>query len=202
MVDDAWEQESQEGCTRWEIPDVNSNVDTSAFAPPSAKQLDQIQRDAYEEGFATGYQEGLQRAESEILEKKQQLQVVMDSIAEPMNIIDESIEKELIKIVMTICQRLIGHEYQRDPKLLGQLIKQIKSVLMAPGVELMVYMHPEDIALIAQCLKEHDLHHIELIEQDTLARGACQVKTATADMDASIDTRIHNLLDDYLADLA
>lgn len=195
-----FENLSADQVMRWEIPEVGDPTKSSSITPPSVKQLEKVQKNAYEEGFSTGYQEGLQKAEAESQHLKVSLSSVIQNLAVPLQSIDHEIENELVQLVVALCSRLLRKEYEHEPELLMQVIQEAKNQLIMPGTKYFIYLHPSDAKAIQALCNESDASRLEIIEQPTLARGDCQIKTETTDIDGTIETRLHNLLEQHFAE--
>ncbi len=193
------EMENSEKATRWQIPSVSGVAVTQSMVPPSAKQLEQLQKKAYEEGFQSGYQDGKSEAEAEVLQLKDRICQTVTSVNQSLSIIDHEVENQLIRLIVKLIAQLLRKEYLTDPGLLQLVVHEVISELLMPGLKIQVYLNPEDALFFRETLASAELKNIEIVDQPKLQRGDCKFVTQTTDIDGTIETRIKNIMDHHFA---
>jgi hypothetical protein len=82
--------EGETAFQRWELPHLLT-----------ANQMERIQKQAYEEGFARGQVDGLKDARTQLDARLAQLASILNSIASPLKELDERAEQELVMLAMS-----------------------------------------------------------------------------------------------------
>ena len=191
---------------RWELPNVGPEVAPGQrvpTAPLTAAQVESVQSQAYNEasrdGYQQGYQQGLvegaaegRRATDDI---RGRLEAVMQSLADPLAVVDAELEKVLLNLTLTITQQLVRRELKTDP---GQVLAGIRDAVAVLGRvdrEVKLYLHHEDIALINEsgALGQADANW-QLVEDPTVSPGGCRVQSGSSYIDATIEHRMASVV--------
>ncbi len=192
-----------DGLRRWQAPplgdlDGSPCVAEEAAAPPplTAEQLEEIQRQAWQEGFEQGRREGLQAAEEEASERIRYLDRMLQEMGAPLDELDERVEEELVALAMAVARQLIRREIKTDPgQIIGVIREGIKLLPVTAG-NIRLELHPEDAILVRELLNlaEGDDRSWHISEDPTLTRGGCRISNATSRIDATLETRINQVV--------
>ncbi len=182
--------DEQSAYQRWELPAVegvlgkNPNVLT-------AKQIEEIQKQAYEEGFSQGRQEG----RAQMLAQAARFEKLVGFLNEPLTDLDQQVEHELIQLAVVIARTLVRRELRIDPGTIVAVVREAVSALPVSARHLSVHLHPEDAALVqsALAIPEGD-RAWRIIEDPVLTRGDCRVHTENSQIDASLETRLTGIV--------
>ena len=178
----------------WELPDV------ATFAGGgrnllTAKQIEAIQKQAYEEGFALGRKEGRNAGQAQIKASVQRLEQLMSALARPFAELDQRVEKELVNLAIAMTRQLIRRELKTDP---GQIIAVVREALAALPVAtrgVRVHLHPDDAALVRSALSVAEGEQAwKLMEDPALTRGGCRVVSETSQIDATVEARLNAII--------
>jgi flagellar assembly protein FliH len=177
-------------------------------APPTAADLEQIQKQAYEEGYEQGKKEGFEFGHKEGLEQtKQELQSyanhmrqLLTSFETPLRDLDNQVERELLSLVIAIVKQLVRREVKSDPNLIIGVVREALSILPVNSRNVRLMVHPEDAELIREiyALGDSELGW-SLVEDPVINRGGCKVVTETSQIDATLDSRLASLIAPLLA---
>ncbi len=182
----------------WQAPPLPGFEEATEPDPPlpTAEQIEAIQRQAWNEGFEQGRQEGLAAAEREMRERIRTLDRMLQEMARPLDELDDRIEEELVSLALAVARQLIRREIRTDP---GQIVGVIREgIRMLPAAEgsIRLELHPEDAALVRELLRleegEERAWHIR--EDPTLGRGGCRIVNATSRIDATVENRIQQVV--------
>jgi len=130
---------------RWDVPNVKRlKQQALKKAGLTAGQLEEIQKQAYDEGLKLGkkegygeglkegkekgYQQGMQEGQNEIAETVKYFEQIMTFLTTPIEQVNENVEEELIHLSMATAKQIIRREIRMDP---GQIIAVIKDALTA-----------------------------------------------------------------------
>lgn len=193
------------GYQRWEPPQMGDVPAAPAPGPaeaahPTVSELEALERQAREEGYAQGLAQGLAEARAQGRERVVQLDAICTQAARPLAELDMAVEQELAQLAVIIARRVIAHELATQPALIAGIVRQAATALPAAGRELRVRLHPEDLAL----LRELDAvePHWQLVADAALKRGDCLLESGGSRLDATVQTRLGALIDAVLGDEA
>lgn len=187
---------------RWELPNVGTRQSTEkaahAAAQPTVRELEALEQQAREEGYAAGRAEGLAAAQQQLHEQLARLDALYDAAARPLQAFDEQTEQELARLATVIARRVIAHELQLSPDLIVQAVRQAATALPAATRELRVHLHPDDLALLRELGAAES--HWQLLADPALSRGDCQLTSERSRLDARVETRLAAMIDAVIGD--
>lgn len=194
-------QEELSECERWVLPAVQSSLRAAPSGPGlganllTAGQIEQVQRRAYEEGFALGRREGLAAGQAELHAQVQRLDQMMRALSAPFEGLDQQVEQELLLLTTTMLRQLVRRELKTDPGQIVAVVREAMASLPVASRNARLYLHPEDAALVRDALAISDAERPwRIMEDPVLTRGGCRVMTDTSSIDASVETRLAILI--------
>ena len=192
---------------RWQTPLVEQNSSAGggqlSLGPITAEAIEKIQKqaykEAYDEGLANGYKEGVAKAKAEFDPQIQLFQTALTALSEPFAKLDQEVEQQLAELAIIITRQLVRREIKTDP---GQIIAVVREAILAlPSAtkKIYVYLHPEDLELIKTKLSASEPEsYWRLMEDPTLSRGDCKVMTDNSTIDATMERRLSSLVANLL----
>lgn len=187
------------GYQRWEPPQVGevpAPVPAEPVNHPTVSDLEDLERQAREEGYAAGHAKGLADAQAQGRERVARLESICTQAARPLAELDVAVEQELAQLAMLVARRVIADELATRPELIAQAVRQAAAALPAATRELRVRLHPDDLTLM------HELDagepHWQLIADPALQRGDCLLESERSRMDARVETRLAVMVDAVL----
>ncbi len=177
--------------TRWQAP----NVGHVARQVHTDEELDAIEQQARAKGYEVGRWEGLEAGHQTVQESAQRLDKLYDEAAHPFRQITENVESELVKLAAAIAGEIVRQELKTQPELILETVNQACSVLSASARDVDVHLHPDDVAIVKDGLKEDPpAQHWRIIEDRSLARGDCQINSSAEFIDATLQNRIDAII--------
>lgn len=174
----------------------------------TVEEIEAIQKQAYNEGFALGKQEGYQAGFVEgskkgydenvhlIEARTDQLIAVLESFATPFKHLDDSVEKALADLSVKIARQILHREIELDS---GQIIAAVKAAINALPIasqNVKLYLNPEDADLVRFNLGLGETQSAwEIIEDASITRGGCKVDTEISHVDATVENRLNAVLE-------
>jgi flagellar assembly protein FliH len=191
------------GFQRWEPPQVGEPGAPVAAKPepaarPTVSDLEALEKQARDEGYAAGRAEGLANAQQEANARLARLDALYASAAQPLAALDQATEQELARLALVVASRVIAHELNAAPELVIHAIRQAATALPSATRELRVRLHPADVALLREL--EAAETHWQLVADPALARGDCRLESEKSRLDARVETRLAALVDAVLGD--
>jgi flagellar assembly protein FliH len=202
----------------------------ASSAPPTLDEIEAIQSEAHEEGFAAGYQEGrregreqgykkgqqeghtegyqrgyaegLAAGRDEVLLRVQKLDQILSYMQQPLEELDATIEEELSKLATEIARQLVRRELRTSPGEVVAVVREAVSLLPVGSTGIQVRLHPDDARLIREVLSlgRDDEPVWKIIEDQTLSRGGCIINTELSRIDATVEKRLGTVIAAVLGD--
>jgi len=186
---------------RWELPEVGSapGAEKAAAPPqPTVRELEALERQAREEGFAAGRDEGLAAAREQADQQMARLRGLYEAAARPLQMLDDQTAQELVRLATVIARRVVTNELKLSPELIAQSVREGVKALPSASRELRVCLHPDDMVLLRELgLVEA---HWQLSADPALARGDCMMESGRSRLDLRLDTRLAAVIDVVLGD--
>ncbi|MHA6205503.1 flagellar assembly protein FliH [Dyella soli] len=186
---------------RWLPPDMGEATAVAAApaepaAQPTVRDLEALEQQARDEGYAAGHAEGMAAARDLLNSRMAQLDALLDAAARPLQSMDELVELELARLAMTVARQVVAHELRTAPDLVVEAVRQ--SVLALPSATgaLRVRLHPQDLALV-RSLGVAEANW-QLLADGSLQRGDCLLETERSRLDARVEARLAAVVDAVL----
>lgn len=181
---------------RWELnvfDDVRENVKL-----PTADQIQRIQQQAYQEGFAAGMKDG--RAESQIT--AQRMQSMLLALQHSMSQFEESMAQEIMDLALDIARQMVRSTLQVEPSLVLAVVREAIESLPQTYHHPTLMLNPEDAQLVRDLLaQEYQGEVWRILEDPHLERGGCRVETGTSEIDARMESRWQRIVSALGADV-
>lgn len=194
---------------RWTIPEVGGPIiSRSREEKKSAPNTVDLLREALQESTARGYQAGLAQAQAEsqasldlLATRVQQLDSILQLLGQPLAKLDADIEKELLHLTLTVGKQLARRELRIDPTQVIGIIRESLSQLPAAARDVRIHLHPEDAATVRERLAEPANERAwTVVEDPTMTRGGCVVRTETSQIDVRLESRINAVIANALGE--
>jgi len=183
---------------RWQAPDV-----TSAEQPArpvkeqrrpsvySARALEELQRQAWNEAWTEGRAAGWHAGEAEVQARGQALQALIAAMERPLEAVDEEVESELAELAVAMARQIIRRELRTEPGHVIGAVREALGELPSNSRQVRVHLHPDDAQLVRQTLSNPAGETSwEIREDPMLERGSCRVISATASVDGTLESRL------------
>jgi flagellar assembly protein FliH len=184
---------------RWSMPEVGGPIvgrsrDDKKAAPNTVDLL----RQALQESEARGYQAGLAKAQAEsqvsldaLAARVKQLDSILELLGQPLAQLDAEVEKELLHLALAVGKQLARRELRIDPTQVIGIIRESLAQLPASARDVRIHLHPEDAATVRERLAEPTNERAwTIVEDPTLTRGGCIVRTETSQIDVRLESRV------------
>ncbi len=185
----------------WVPPSVEEGVpDPACAGPMTARDLERVRQQAQEQGYAAGYQQGMQVAQREMALRLHRLDQLLEGLARPLAELDEAVERNLVALAMAVARQVIRRELRADPGQVLAAIREATAVLPLSDRELHVHLHPDDAALVRQALSLGEEPNWTLVEDPVMTRGGCRIVSGASEVDATVERRIQAVVASVLGD--
>jgi len=177
-------------------PKIEAAVVTTG---PSEDELAEIRKEAeergYRAGFESGYDDARKAAENELAEHAQHIRTVLDQLVTPLDLVDQSLERDLAQLVGIIGRQLIHRELSINEGQVVSVVREAVGLLPIAERQVTLYLNPEDAVLVRDALAlDVDERPWSIIDDPLLARGGCRVVSGPSQIDATVESRINRLV--------
>jgi flagellar assembly protein FliH len=162
------------------------------------EDLQLIEREAWDAGFAAGREAGLlavrteqQRVQEELRERAQRFGAMLDLMARPLKELDEHVYESLAAVVDAIVRQLMRREIRTNPEQIVGVVRAAVGELPTAARDVRVHLHPEDAAVLREKLAEPASERAwRIVEDPVLTRGGCRVTSENSTVDVRLEARI------------
>ena len=178
----------------WTVPQVEGPV----VGQRRIADLNLLEREAWEQGFAAGRDDGRAAALKEqqglteaLRARVQRLEDLLNLLSRPLAELDESVLRQLATLAGAIARQLVRRELRVQPEQIIAVIRETVALLPAAARDVRVHLHPEDAALVRERLVEPATSRAwTLIEDPVITRGGCRISGENSSIDAQDETRL------------
>jgi flagellar assembly protein FliH len=181
----------------WTVPDMEGPPAQRRM--PTVGGLADLQAEAHKEAFEQGLAEGREAGRAEVRAQVERLAGMFYDLAKPFDVLDAEVERELLTLAMALARQIVRRELKTDPTQIIGIIREAIAALPVATRDVRVHLHPEDAAVVKEHLAPTENERAwAIIEDPVMARGGCQISTATSRIDARLETRLGSILSELL----
>ncbi len=153
---------------------------------PTADEIQRIQQQAYQEGFAAGMKDG--RAEGQTV--AHQMQALMAELHQSMQQFEITMAQEVMDLALDIARQMVRSALAVNPELVLAVVREAIESLPQVNQNPMLILHPEDAQLVRDMLSHEYQENVwRVVDDPLMERGGCRVETGTAEIDANMESR-------------
>lgn len=183
---------------RWDVPAIDGSSDSGYL---TAGRLEALQKEAQDEAFRRGHDEGLAAGREELARRTARLDELLGALARPFEELDETLEKQVVKLSMSVVKQLFRRELRQDPGHVVGVVREALQMLPAASRDISVTLHPDDAALVRDTLSPTEgTRAWSIVEDPLIARGGCKVSTPDSEVDARAESRLNALIASIVGD--
>jgi len=184
-----------------ETPVEMEEVPLEEVQPLTLEELESIRHEAYNEGFAAGEKDGFrsttlkvrQEAEAALSVKLASLERLMGVLFDPIAEQDAQIEKSMVGLVEHIARQVIQRELVLDSSHIESVMREALKLLPLGVGNVRLYINPQDFEQV-KALRERHEETWRIVEDAALQPGGCRVETEHSRIDATVETRISQIM--------
>jgi len=184
-----------------ELPVESEEVPLEEVQPLTLEELESIRQEAYNEGFAAGEKDGFrattlkvrQEAEAALAVKLESLERLMGVLFDPIAEQDSQLEKAMVGLVEHIARQVIQRELVLDSSHIESVMREALKLLPLGVGNVRLYINPQDFEQV-KALRERHEETWRIVEDAALQPGGCRVETEHSRIDATVETRISQIM--------
>lgn len=173
---------------------------------PAHRRSSEEQREAsrrqYTAAEAEGRAAGLAAARKEIDARLKALDaqaaslaMALDALSRPLAHVDDEVHEQVAQLALQVARALLRRELKTDPSQVIGIVRETVALLPASTRGVRIVLHPGDAALVRERLVTPGPEAAwTIVDDPMLGRGDCRVHTDYAQLDARVETRLHEAL--------
>ena len=171
----------------WKMDDFgHAKKSVSESELPTVEELQLMEQQTRAEGHAAGYQEGAEQARSEL----SRLKPLMSDLDRELRRFDRGVADSLVTLALEMARQLVRNSLTLHPQQVVDVVKQAMQTLPPFGEHAQLLLNPLDAALVRTHMGEQLAHSKwKLLDDVSIERGGCRIRTATTQVDATLATR-------------
>jgi len=153
---------------------------------PTAEELQQIQTQAHQEGFAAGHLEGRAKGAADAERMKQ----VLAGLEAALQQFDQQVAQDVLALSLDIGKQMLRQALKVKPGLVLAVVREAMNSLPQASHHPHLILNPED-ARVVRSFMEADLAHSawKIQEDSRIERGGCRIESANSEIDATMEAR-------------
>lgn len=168
-----------------------------AFEVQAKARVDEVTKLAHKEGFDQGREEGYKEGQLEVSRLIDRLHVMLDRAMDKRAEILEQTEAQVIELVLLISRKVVKtiSENQKNVVLsnISQALRKLKT-----RSDVIVRVNIADLQLTTEHAKDfidaaENAKKLSIVEDSTVDRGGCIIETDFGEIDARIQSQLHEL---------
>ena len=164
-------------------------AETAAMVAAAQAQVAQIEKDAYDKGFAEGKADGLAQEDVKIA----QVDTLLVAIEQDRQRLYAQYEADILALIKAMVDRVLFHEVTVNPQAIEICLKTALAYVVENS-NIVIRLHGQDLERLKQTAMERPeiltgYKKIELVEDPSLALGGCILDTGFGEIDASLESR-------------
>lgn len=187
---------------RWELPLVNAPEEQARV---TAEDLKNIQKQAYDEGFAFGQKEAFEQTKSALEKKIASLGSIIEMLTEPLKELDDEIVEQLAQLSMTVAKQVVRRELHTKQGEIVGIVREAMSALPASTRKIILNINPEDAEIVRSAFSlgqedESEELRWKVIEDPMITQGGCKITSQNSRIDATVEGRLNRVINTLLGD--
>jgi len=179
-------------------PELKGNIvgmQDEAIRPQTVEEIEALQKQAYDEAVKAGHAEGIKQGLQEMTNKARQLQKAFNFLQQPLNELDKQVEKQLTELAILLAEQLLQKESKLDAQHIQNLVHNSLEYLPVKSRDIQVRLNADDIALLNQAEIDTNEQSWNCVADNSVTPGGCIIESATSHIDATVETRVQQLVD-------
>lgn len=149
------------------------------------------QRTGHEAGYRAGYEAGQAQARTEA----ERLGAAATQLEQALASLESNLADELLALALELARGVVRQEISARPETLLTVVREAMAQL--PHQHTAIYLNPEDASLVRSYLGDQLTHAGHRIHEDfKLKRGDCMLEAGGSQLDATVAMRWRRVLED------
>ena len=183
--------------------------DLLAVVEAARGEADQIREQARAEGLALGRAEGAAAAHEEararVAPAVHALHAAVEALEAERAGMADRVEEGAVELALELAGKVVAGAVEAQPDRVLDVVRgALRCFMERERVQILV--HPDDLGLVRAAMDElagelGGIDHVEVQEERRIGRGGAHVRTTTAQVDASLETKLDRAREVVVAEL-
>ena len=183
---------------RWETPQLLSAKKNKL---EQAQEEEEFKKAAYDDGFKSGYETGLEQASNEIEERIKTADNFLNALSRPFNDQNLQLVEHIAALAGKIAKSLVRRELRSEPETIMALVRDTVTALNTTEQDIVIHLHPVNAQIIRDLINSDTQEKTWTIVDDPLvSHSDCKVTCQDSLIDADLQTRIDLMITQFLGD--
>lgn len=156
--------------------------------------INNVIEEARQEGISAGYEEGLEKACTDVYSKVANLETVADAAFKAKKEIILSAEKEMLELSIAVAERILKKQLEIKPSMITEIIraavmelkdKEEIKIIVNPALKEELYSFSDELKNSVKGMRK-----IKIVEDKTIHPGSAIVESLDSRVDARLETQI------------
>lgn len=153
---------------------------------PTAEDIENIHRQAFEEGYNSGLQEGRAQAAGEL----GRIRAIADNFFVSNEGLDLAIADQLVDVAIELARQVMRGSLAAHPEQIIHVVREAIAEIPGTPHHPRIVLNPADAQLVKELLEaEIAAGQWRIFEDEQMALGGCRIETANSEIDASLTNR-------------
>lgn len=177
--------------------DIEKKIENEKiYTKEEAKKIsDDLSKKSYEDGYKTGYDEGIKKIKAELQKGEDALALALkNTIDNLFHISPDFLEKLNINInntIQKICNQIVGYEITEFPKKFVEKIDNLVESVSNSSNKIKIYLNEDDLNAVTKYLsKEKILTEASFLQSKDLKRGDLIIKSGGIEINDIISSKV------------
>lgn len=176
-----------------ESPLVAAAAEAQAIIAEAEVRRDQVLKDAWNEGYQAGHQEGVTQVNGALSVADHMVHAMADQIAQ----MPDRLAPQVTAMALEVAARIVRAELSVRPERVADIVRG--AIRRATDRErLMIHVNPSDVAIVREAAPEFGtqiggITRVEVVDDPRIPAGGCIVETPSGDIDARLATQFERL---------
>lgn len=171
----------------------------AGFKQGYEKGKEQGTQEGHQEGLEAGKIEGVAAGQEFIQQQVQTFVNLANQFAQPLELMNAQVEKQLVDMVLTLVREVVHVEVQTNPQVILDTIKQSVESLPISGHAITLKLHPDDVEIIRSSYgaEELEFRNWTMMAEPALNRGDVQIEAGESSVNYRMEDRIRSVIQSF-----
>lgn len=190
---------------RWEVPHFEGPEGDAlrerSRGPMTVAQLEAAHDEAFEQGRAAGFAQGLEEGRAAVDEQMalaaRSLEEALACLSRPFEALDAEIEQNLVALACATARALLNDALRHEPERVLAVVREALRALPSSERNVVLELHPDDAAIVRKVLNPDEAGW-SIREDASVTRGGCRLESNASRIDASVEARLDQVISHVL----
>jgi len=194
-LDSLWQSGSAEYGGTITLQDAKERAknESEAMLARARAKVVEIEKQAYDKGFAAGHEEALRLGRDELQAKSGKIDELLKDISDARRQLYEKYQSDMVTLMQAMLERILFHEVSVNSQVIKACLKATLGYVVENST-VTVHLHVNDLNRLKEAgLDDPELlagfKQLELTEDPVISEGGCLLESGFGEVDATLESR-------------